>query len=328
MRIAHPVPLALCLAIFVAPRAVLAQEARCLALGSNCECSEPLDGPESAVGGQVSGGHDFASSPDPLECWGRGGDFLLFDVAETHSMVPVTGWGNATYALRQTGGLMWFYARIPSAFTARDKTVCYRYYKQVPSDYGSTGAGPTCAALGCPFDSGPGMNTCRNKLISSGVTGQQMQLEEEQQGDCPPLGEFRPISISIDSGPGDGNYGFDPPISFASCVSAPCRIELCIDGNITAGTNIQYRAQIVPVSTGVVHSAITPVVDPAGTGPTHNYVWGGDMYHTGPNDADHGFWMSARWQADTDQWIGAASEIEGAGDTVPPQAPTGLAIAP
>jgi len=296
---------AVAIALLGAVSAATAGEARCTGLGANCMCSEPMNGPESAVLGLIRGGFDFVSSDNASECWGRGSGFLGFDTSANQQVVSVNNWGSARYAVRQTTGFFWMYGKDPFTLTSNDKTVCYRYYKQVDADYGSAGGDYGNPAGSCPN------STWRNKLMQSEIGGQQVQLEEDASYSCPAVGQFNGISISVDNGPSSGNYALQPRITLGSCVSAPCRIEYCVDGNITAGTGIRYRAQIVPVATGVVHAAMTPTISPGG-GPSNKYVWGGDMFHSSPRgDANHGFFMNAVWQSIANQWIGAASEVEG-----------------
>lgn len=291
-----------------------AAEQRCTALGANCACSEPMDGPETSVGSVVPTGHDFTSSDNATECWGRGSGYLNFDSSSSQNQVSVSSWGNARYALRQANGFFWMYGKDPTALTSNDRTVCYRYYKQVDSNYGSAGGDPGNSGGSCPN------TTWRNKIMQSEIGGQQVQLEEDATYSCPRVGEWNPISISIDNGPSEGNYALQPKVGFGSCVSKPCRIEFCIEGNLTTGKNIRYRSKIVSLANGTEHTAVSPVVN-LPSGPTNKWVWGGDMFHSSPSgDANHGYFMQAIWPTVGNQWIGGATEIEGAtgGDPVPP----------
>lgn len=300
-----------------------AGEARCAALGANCLCSEPLDGPEAAYGGILNNSNaDPASSDDATECWGRSG-YQSFDSDGNQTMAPVTTFGTARYALRQGvgGGFYWLYGLKVSGHeaVAGNQTICWRYYKQVDSDYGSTGAytgacGPT--------------ETWRNKIMSTQLRGQQVQLEEGEGSEVCRIGSSYPITLSVDNGPNSGNYYPTPSVSYDNCKSAPCRIEMCISGNIQNGTNIVYRAKIVPVNTGVESTVTSPTMTSL-SGATNYYNWGGDMFHTGGHGGSYvNYFIQAQWNDANVHWIGAACEIEGGcgSDTVAPAPPTGLTV--
>lgn len=287
-----------------------AGESRCTALGANCLCSEPLNGPETAAGGILSNAKpDPVSSDDATECWGRTG-FQSFDSDGNQTMAPVSTFGGAKYALRSApgGGFFWLYGAKVSSHeaVAGNQTICWRYYKQVDSDYGSTGAYKgACSST----------QTWRNKMMSTMLKGQQVQLEEGEGNETCVIGSSYPIALSIDNGPSSGNYYLSPKISYDSCKSAPCRVEMCISGNIQNGTNIVYRAKVVPVATGVESVATSPVMTSlSGLGATNAYTWGGDMFHSSAYGGSYvNYFMQAQWPDANVHWIGAASEIETGG---------------
>lgn len=287
-----------------------AGEQRCTELGARCLCSEPLNGPETAYGGILSNSKfDPASSDDASECWGRaGGGFQSFDSDGNQTMASVSTFGSAKYALRQGvgGGYYWLYGMKVDGHeaVAGDQTICWRYYKQVDSDYGSTGAYTGACGSG---------ETWRNKIMSTGLRGQSVQLEEGEGGETCRIGSSYPITLSVDNGPNSGNYYPLPKVGYDSCKSKPCRIEMCISGNIKNGTNIVYRAKVVPLSTGVESSVTSPTMTSL-SGTTNDFVWGGDMFHTGGHGGSYvNYFIQAQWNDANVHWIGAAPEVEGAG---------------
>lgn len=284
-------------------------ENACDDLGAECICAEAMNTAESATSGQVGHQTDFTSSDDTKECWRVNSTevYSLFDTNGVHQMVGVSGWGSTTHAFRQTpGASVWANGRKVTntdVIPADTQTICYRQYKQVDTNYMGVWDG-------CPS------GTIRNKIIQTDMNNFQMQLEEANRAGCGPAGApFPELELSFDTGPvTNRNVRFTPPITHGSCISAPCRIEVCIDSTtlMTTGQDVRVRSKIVPVSTGVEHTATSELIDYGG-GPTRANLWGGDWFHSSTvGGSQQGFFMQAAYNTVADQWIGPASEVEGA----------------
>ena len=291
-------------------------EARCTELGTNCKCSEPLDADNDDIQ-QLTYPNDLPQSPDATECWGRP-DFQGIQVADSppatvlHS-VPAW-WTPGGFALEQHAGAggVWLNAENvvfgSEAFTETDQVQCYRFYKQIDASYGSAGGDPEIATGACPN------TTWRNKIISATFANQEIQLSEAGFGPCPESGSWQPFSISVDSGPGSPlNQLFEPSLDHGACIDSPCRIELCIDStDLSIGENVEYRSRICRESEGAwaCSTAATGILGDVGA-PVLPDTWGGNLLHSSPHGgARFAFFMVARWQSDSDQWIGPAEEVE------------------
>jgi hypothetical protein len=302
------------------PSSAFAMEEACsrLAATGNCICSEPMAADEG--GAFINNGHDFSDSPDASECMGNRSGMQSFGTSGTnrHKMVPVTGWGSVQFALNQkNGNFIWLNgANVvsgPAAFTSADRVQCYRYYQQVDANYSNAGSGPACENGG----------NQRNKLMQtnwSSAPNTLVQLQEAADSTCPAVGSHGAITLTVEV---FGQVRLSPTITLGDCDTKPCRIELCIDGNLKTGSNIVHRARVHSIKTGVTGSvSLGPAFHGA---PTLADFWGGDLFHSGPTgDSRNGYFMEARWQTDNDQWIGPACEIEG-GCGGPP-APTNLRV--
>ena len=304
------------------PPPVAGVEARCTALGANCACSEPLQS-----GTTIGSPHNFTDSPAETECV----DFLYGGTVpmEMISTTAVSdqpgggqgeGWGSATLALSHGWTLSpdtnnnWYFwlGRDDFATDTAVRTVCYRYYRQFTQMYGSAGDGETC-----PYGSGP-TQSVRNKLFQNQYGANQIQMQEANGEGCSDGSWNRAIVM-------DGVMGqpeLVPEITFKDCNDAPCRFELCTDGEIAAGNGIHWRARVTSLEAGVGGSG--PNGGPEGTytsgvfnglGPPTlvTTVWGGDINHSGssPGGSMQAYFMQATWATDEDHWIGAACEIEG-----------------
>lgn len=286
-----------------------AQEQRCTELGANCACSEPMNSSEG--GSPINDRHNFSDSPASSEC-NKYQDYFGSDGSHTMASVAGGNWGNARYALNQKNGpFVWLKAK--SSFTSADRVVCYRYYQQVDDLYSSAGSN----GGGCP-----GTNF-RNKLFQMTFGSLSIQVQEQAEGICPVLGSHGPIGISIPTGPAEGNYYLSPRVDFNGCDQKPCRFEFCADGNIDAGTNIQFRLKVTSLENGAVGTATSPVANYGR--PNLADFWGGDLFHSGPvGTSKTGFFIETVWQSDQNQWPGPAVEVEGTGgggSTTPPLAP-------
>ena len=104
-----------------------------------------------------------------------------------------------------------------------------------------------------------------------------------------------------------------------------CRIEMCVSGNLSAGTGIKEEMQIWTQSGDNTYTltASTSETYSSGLGGSGVDV-GGDWYHGeqgggGPAIGAGYFshFMQASWATDSGQWIGAASEVEGGAAAAP-----------
>lgn len=310
------------ISIFLVPSLSFSQESRCTDLGTNCICSEPIAASEA--GAFINFGHDFSDSPDSIECMGNRPGFQNYGTSaeNVNTMVPVAEWGSVQYALNQRRGFMWITGSNvvsgPKAFTSSDRVQCYRYYKQVDDLYSNSGAGSNCE----------GRPSLRNKIFQSSwgssdpARADGIQLQEKSNGPCAPLGSHHNFHVTTADETGNGSHFISPSVNFNDCDDKPCRFEFCIDGNLSAGTNIVHRARVHSLETGVTGTVTTP---PENLGPPSlPWAWGGDLFHSGPTgDARNGYFMEARWQSDGNQWIGAACEIEGGCGGSGPVCPNG-----
>ena len=141
-----------------------------------------------------------------------------------------------------------------------------------------------------------------------------IQLQESPSFDCPASPNHNGFRIDL-SGTPDGipnaYLSGASPITFSECDGAPCRVEMCVDGNLQAGTNIQLRARITSLEGARSEVEATSQSFNGTAGPFNPSTWGGDFFHSGQTG---GMWvshfMAAKWQTDANDWIGAATEIE------------------
>lgn len=285
----------------------LPAEQRCTELGDNCACSEPMSTSEASAA--IVNGYNFVETPAAKEC----SKFRPYIGSDgSHRMVPVSNWGTATFALEHNkSGYIWLNAK--ATFSSAEKSMCYRYYKQVDNNYSSSGssaagANGICQAIGCSLNSG--FYNCRNKVFQATFNSLSIQFQENADGDCRPAGSHHNISISVPGGTAEGNYQLTPTVTFNDCKAKPCRFEFCVDGNLSAGTNLQFRARVTSLDNGKVGVATSPVMN---LGPPNiPDFWGGDLFHSGPlGNSKVGFFLQTVWNADADQWPGPACEIEG-----------------
>lgn len=270
-------------------------------------CGEPLNLDESAD--TIANGWDSDASNNSSECWERSdANYMDFDTAGDQPFAAVT-WGSVDYAIDQSNQFMWWYGYNPlTAASNGAQRICYRYYKQVDSDYASTGGDPGNPNGACPN------TTWRNKMFQWDINGHQTQLEENPSFNCPALGSFRGLVLGPDNGPLEGEYGLQNAGTTAKydlgCIDGPCRFEGCVSGDLSTGTAITEWASMHSVSTGLTY---TRTIGPAnhGGGITNRFLWGGDLFHSGPNNARVGMFLMGAWSTDEGQTLGCSPEVEG-----------------
>jgi len=296
-------------------------EQRCSELGSNCVCSEPLES-----GGQnFSTGYDFPDSPDSKECWGNRSGASSFQVGNDNnkSMVDISsdpGWGNASSAVNHRGSYIWMNPpKVDSGALKIDssvRTYCMRYYIEVDDTYSPAGSSHDSANGRCETVHRCNRNgdyyNCRNKTFQANFGGYLVQGEERSSGDCPGAGAHNPLDFYVSGAALDKRYTPSPAVNLNHCDGAPCRLEMCIDGNISTGKNLQVRVRYTSLEPGGPEGYAVSDVFSAASGPTISDFWGGDFFHSGPDGGSRiSHFMVGSWTSDTNQWIGPAAEIEG-----------------
>ena len=274
-------------------------------------------------------GTNFPDSPAETEC---NGDWIQIgggEVSGFGSMMSVDGepgWGDAQWAYDHgyNNGLdrnqyNWWLPDVPriTPFTAENRSWCVRYYRQFDDEFTTAGSDtegadpPTCILHG----------TIRNKMLQSLHGAYVFQTQESDSGEC----RTNP-SKSIVAGHGGGapNGSLSPTITLDSCVDAPCRFELCVDGPLRDGGSITWRTKVTSLESGPGGAGFEgPNGGPEGsftrteTAGAANGNWGGNINHSGGNEHTVGgsreaYFMGALWDdVDANRWIGPACEIEG-----------------
>jgi len=290
-------------------------EQRCTELGTNCDCSEPMN----INDGSILTGHDFTDSLNPTQCSNKYG-YAFFETDKnnivTSSEFGMPAGNNVNYVLEIPAvgaNIAWMKGRM--SVDNSIKRTCIRYYKMVSIDYsgaGYPGAGP--GGSSCPSE--------RNKVIQFQFGGTQVQLQElANDANCHGPGtpnSYNPLVITNPADPGGqiGNYYFNNGgVRWDDCWSTSgwCRIEMCGSGDLNQGTNINFEAKITPLATGIEHYAVQNVLWNPGVPMKSDTA--GDLFHgqgqggTGTEWISH--FMQASWTTNSNQWIGSAYEIEG-----------------
>lgn len=278
-------------------------------------CSEPMDTPNGeTVNNTPYGSPDNTGSPDASECWGRGGDWQNATYQDPpnppqgQTIVSVTGWGDVTHAAEQTAGrgdwwLGYKSSELAGDFSLTAATICYRYYKQVSSDYAT--ASDSCSG------------TTRNKLAEASAGGDAFQLEEDviPGGGCDTVsGSPRGIMACWDSGPGmepdESCPWLSPTVRLTQAISTPLRIEECYETtDLATGANGEIKVYVTRLDTGVTSSYTSPSTTLGA--PTDDDNWSANLDHTGGGTSWSGYFMFAVWDDVDGHTIGAACEIEG-----------------
>jgi hypothetical protein len=268
----------------------------------------------------TTGNYESTLSLDSSECWGRStgpGDTADWqpaayqDSSTGQTIVPVTGWGDVDHASEQTVGrgdwwLAYKASEIPGDFGVTDATICFRYYKQVSSDYAITS--DTCG--------GGADHSNRNKFAELNAGNNPYQLEEDPTpgGGCHTVSESsltRGIMACWDSGPAsEGCLWLTPTVKLSQAISHPIRIENCYETtDLATGANGVVTSYVTPYpyTTTSTYTAPTATVG----APTKDYTWSANIDHTGGGTSWNGYFMFSVWDDVNSHTIGAACEIEG-----------------
>lgn len=283
-------------------------EARCLELGANCVCSEPMDSAD-VLFNRPPEAHNFTDSPAATDCSRFGTYFESDNDASAFSTPTATGvlatpGGGVNRVLRIEaghGGIVWLQPR--QSATATDRRMCMRYYKRVSNDYSGAGyPGQGCASE-------------RNKVFQM-TFGASRIIQIEERSDfgsgCYGPGNYKDFWLV------NHNAGQSAPftIDWDNCNERTgwCRFELCASGDLARGQNIKIEGRITALGIGkdeirTVTTGWNPGVGLGGS------IIGGDVFHgqgSGPLGHESlSHFMQATWPTDAGQWIGASTEFEG-----------------
>ncbi len=316
------------LGALAAPGAAVAQEARCAELGSDCWCSEPLNNDD----GTITEPHDFSDSPNATECnagsqggatshWGDsieemtstfpsldyGGSDIPTHVLSSYAYDPFEPpFGNEN---RRDGGI---FVEGDILVTASTQRACIRYYFVVTNDF--TGVGGNSGD--CPSE--------RNKMIEGKFArySQFQAMERDWSNSCHGPGTSRPYEPFDFTNQVDKRWLYDEDLDWNDCNEDTgwCRHELCVAGDLDGGNDLTVDSYITTLSDGQTYEVIDAALYPDGAGALTrlavNMFHGQGYQPEGTRYVSH--MMVAGWDTDTGQYIGAASEIEGGGDTGPP----------
>ena len=325
-------------------------ELLCGLLGTNCICSEPLNGPEGGVEiGAVN--YNFASSDSTYGC-SRNPGAATFSPAGGVGHYPImeatTVFGSSGYALRAGGGRGDFFfhgRRIDNTgvLSSSDTQLCWRIYKWVTSDYGNTGgcsdqlSGPSTPQTlpgndGLCDDDRQAMrgdcmagSTWRNKMFQVNFANQPQAFQAEEQNYsgavCHTGGPYGNLDGGNDVEPPGGGWSgvlnLSPPVDWNAAKIKPMRMEYCVEsrdaGGVRGGNRIVVRTRVKNLVTGVISTSVTP--ETTGWGTINGYDYSGvDADHTGPGYNLYGFFIQTKSQASPDSsrhWPGCAQEVEG-----------------
>lgn len=300
-------------------------EQRCIDLGADCICSEPLNLDEGVI---TTVNYDFSSSNDTYECGGRA--TAPGSISPTASpgptFGPVTAFGSGLFALRGGSGFgdFFFHGRPVSNTNVLDSThkqACWRIYKMVSSNYGNTGGDPVVAKGDCPAGT-----TWRNKMFQLNFTNGAQAFQPEEQNYtnaiCNTGGPYGNIDVGND-GPDPGGLwaggvvNISPAVSWDAMKTAPARLEFCVEsrdsGGVRGGNLITTRTRIKRLDTGVISYGETP--ETTGWGTINLYDASGvNADHSGPGNDWYQMFIQTRSTADPDvttHWPGCSPEVEG-----------------
>lgn len=292
-------------------------EARCTELGANCVCSEPLDTTEDFA--EMPGsGLDFADSPAATDCSGLSagsafssdhgsGDFSM-QLASSVAPMPVGATANRVMQI-ENGGANYLIGR--SYATASDARMCQRYYMRVSNDF--SGAGTP----------GGGCQSERNKVMQLGFGASKLvQIEERSDfgSGCYGPGTYKNFWIPSHADPTGTPGQFT--IDWDDCNSSTgwCRFELCVEGDLDAGTGINIEGRITAIAVGkdeIRNTRTSGTWSPGVALGGFPEGWSADIFHgqgsgpVGKKWISH--YMQAAWPTAAGQWIGCAEEVEGPG---------------
>lgn len=268
--------------------------------GGNCICSEMLNESIVDAGLGIPDSLDPPASPDTHECWGRftsPAPTLGIEsgrVASTADVSALAGWGTVNYALEQTNQFIWAMAPY-NPITSSTRTLCVKYFRQHNNPW-SDDAG--CRTKGIQ------MNFNDRLAIAQFTT-------QSDGGSCSTTPKPYWLQMS-DIAVGLSSETFLTTVKSDECDDKPCKLEMCVDGNILAGTSLQVRARVTSYEgAGEVSSVASSVWSPGG-GPSNHDFFGGDWWHSGGGSEImlSGMFSVWAWDSDTDQWPPNTTEIE------------------
>lgn len=288
------------------------EEYRCTDLGANCICSEPMDNNDSPA----PGGYNPSDSTGDKECTDVNGGWYdanwIKTTQDRHTTATATGvrafptGSTVSRHLRiEEGGVpgeivLWL--RGQDDMPSNVRRACQRQYLQVATNY-------TSASY-----EGNGCATERNKVfeVQWDNGGGFAQIQEGLNNSCT---EYRSFNLAYSFGV-SGNFYTPSGIDWDVCMEGTgwCRFEMCVGGNVEAGTDVYVEAQIKVLSTGNTYTLGPTATSSSVGGPLTNFA--GDLYHgqgAGTHDGDLNIshFMQASWTTDSGQWIGASYEVEG-----------------
>ena len=292
------------LLLFICFRAS-AEEQRCTELGSNCDCSEPLGGSFSVtdIGGSWLTNPD--NSVGDLQCGNSTGDFFdgnkdpnIYLTNVPASGMPAGSSVTEVYRWSATTGIMTGSGRTDKV-TSTTRRLCQRVYMKFSSDFSR-------------------WTDCNNKIMEMVWHNNGSIQSSTSAQDSPILLRVTETFPNSDFGnhfPGPDQIGID------QCITTWCRIELCVSGNIQAGTNMTADFY-VSTTDGQLQASKTGIsLGDTGTG-TLYLLWPLNIFREPAFGTCQGYRelshvMQASWDTDSGQTIGPAYEIEGSGGGQP-----------
>ena len=279
-------------------------EQRCTELGANCSCSEPLNtnlfttfnssfvNPADSTTKQcvgeslVYGGASY---------WSGGGNLRI----DAESGMPSGNTVNWVWTSTQTSGTTKIDAAPPASATRR---MCSRLYAKFSNDYQGTGEG-----------------SCQNNKIMWAPQYQSSLPNSENyvtQGGGAPSWGISHAGFSTSDGVVTGSGSI---LNHHDCMTSWCRFEMCMGGNVLAGTNLYVDGSVVVLNDGRTQTFPRTFIGNANGAPANRnqpYLAYRQGTCAGTRSVSHV--ISAEWTTDAGQHIGKAYEVEGGGGTTPP----------
>jgi hypothetical protein len=275
-------------------------ETRCVELGAECKCSEPLDFQATGISGIFD--PPDSEGPGAKEC--NVGKSIDTNGPQQMVLASSAGLPGPLYVFRAVSGASGVLKDEPRVIT--QGTYCLRSYARWAADF----PGPTTSDQNVK---GP-----RNTNPSGAHhPGFQSEWGFNASGDA----EF---SFAADGSSVFGTTLLDVPlkrtqgagVKFSGCRESWCRIEYCVDHGWDGSQRIQWRGRVTRIDTGafgVYGPEPSLGSNPIAFSGTASFV---AMWFTAglPSGADafysHGM-VAIRAPADPSFWIGRAVEIEG-----------------
>ena len=311
---------------------VTGTEFACTALGTHCDCSEPMQSNQTINDSNVN----FSDSPSLTDCdpsfFGMGGDGSMTMI----SVAGQPGWGNALWAVNHGWANssdrnmnISFKSNIPNItnFTSANRSWGVRYYRQFDTAYDRAGgSGPgdtTCPPFGTwrnkTFQTSHS-NTGLHDLGASGSTTVVAEMQVQEDPSPAHCSSGAPSNVwqigGHLSGGGDiNNVSLSPSLTAQDCDSKPCRFEMMVDtastGAFTSGGTFTWRTRVCSQETGTCSTQT--VTGPDGQFDNFYFWWGADINHSGTSSGGsrEAYFVSGIWNdVDSTRWIGPACEIE------------------